>query len=152
MRIKVKKKNNREKLSVWLPCRCATGGIWFEKSWSGNICLILKTRDLGNASGFKLSEAVSSLCDNTTSASSARRRSSVGKYVVRLQKKRTYPGTQSALLATISSKLDTSKYLSVVVNPCEVSWREGEMLLWLMWQIAGRVYSFTLWVEEAWAC
>lgn len=32
-------------------------------------------------------------------------------------KERTYPGTQSALFTIITSKLDTSRYLSVIVNP-----------------------------------
>lgn len=33
---------------------------------------------------------------------------------------------------TTTSKLDTNRYLSVVVNPYEVSWREGEMFPWFV--------------------
>lgn len=84
-----------------------------------------------------MSEAVGSLCDNTAQPADF----VLWGIVWSDWKERAHPGPQSALLAPVTSELDISRCLSVVINSCEVSQREGEAVPWLMFQVAGKVHS-----------
>lgn len=97
----------QNKKLVWLPSRCALwrGLVWGELS--RRVLFDLEGKMPWKPAGLELSEAVGSQCGNAAQSAAF----SPWGIVWSVWKERAHPGTQSALFAAISSKLDISRCL-----------------------------------------